>query len=37
MIESLHGRLIEKTVDGIVVDTHGVGYGLKIPLTTYYS
>ena len=37
MIESLHGRLIEKTIDGIIVDTHGVGYGLKIPLTTYYA
>lgn len=37
MIESLHGKLFEKTVDSIIVDAHGVGYGLKIPLTTYYA
>jgi holliday junction DNA helicase RuvA len=37
MIESLHGRLFEKTIDNIIVETHGVGYGLRIPLTTYYA
>lgn len=37
MIESLHGKLFEKTIDSIIVDAHGVGYGLKIPLTTYYA
>jgi Holliday junction DNA helicase RuvA len=37
MIESLHGKLFEKAIDSIIVDTHGVGYGLKIPLTTYYA
>ena len=37
MIESLHGKLFEKSIDSIIVDAHGVGYGLKIPLTTYYS
>jgi Holliday junction DNA helicase RuvA len=37
MIESLHGKLFEKTIDSIIVDAHGVGYGLKIPLPTYYS
>lgn len=36
MIESLHGKLFEKTIGSIVVDTNGVGYGLRIPLTTYY-
>lgn len=37
MIESLHGKLFEKTIDSIIVDAHGVGYGLKIPLPTYYA
>ncbi|OPX98236.1 MAG: Holliday junction ATP-dependent DNA helicase RuvA [Syntrophorhabdus sp. PtaB.Bin006] len=37
MIESLHGKLFEKSIEGIIVDTHGVGYGLKVPLSTYYE
>jgi len=37
MIESIHGKLLEKAIDGIIVDAHGVGYGLKIPLPTYYA
>ena len=37
MIEALHGKLFEKSVDSIIVDAHGVGYGLRIPLTTYYT
>ncbi len=37
MIESLHGKLFEKAIDSIIVDAHGVGYGLRIPLTTYYA
>ena len=37
MIESLHGKLFEKAIDNIIVDAHGVGYGLRIPLTTYYA
>jgi len=37
MIESLHGRLLEKAIDSIIVDVHGVGYGLRIPLSTYYA
>lgn len=37
MIESLHGKLFEKNIEGIIVDTHGVGYGLKVPLSTYYE
>jgi Holliday junction DNA helicase RuvA len=37
MIEFLHGKLFEKTIDGIIVDAHGVGYGLKIPLPTFYA
>lgn len=37
MIEALHGKLFEKSIDSIIVDASGVGYGLKIPLTTYYA
>lgn len=37
MIELLHGNLTEKSVDSIIIDVHGVGYGLKIPLSTYYT
>lgn len=37
MIESLQGKLSEKTIDRIVINVQGVGYGLKIPLPTYYS
>lgn len=37
MIESLYGKLFEKTIDSIIIDAHGVGYGVRIPLTTYYS
>jgi Holliday junction DNA helicase RuvA len=37
MIESLHGKLFEKTIEGIIIDAHGVGYGLKVPLSTYYA
>lgn len=37
MIELLNGKLYEKAIDGIIVDAHGVGYGLKIPLPTFYA
>jgi Holliday junction DNA helicase RuvA len=37
MIELLNGKLFEKAIDGIIVDAHGVGYGLKIPLPTFYG
>jgi Holliday junction DNA helicase RuvA len=37
MIESLQGKLFEKAIDGIIIDAHGVGYGLKTPLPTYYA
>ncbi len=37
MIEALYGKLFEKSVDTIIIDANGVGYGLRIPLTTYYS
>jgi Holliday junction DNA helicase RuvA len=37
MIESLHGKLFEKSIDSIIIDAQGVGYGLRIPLPTYYA
>ena len=37
MIEALHGKIFEKSIDSIIVDTHGVGYGLRIPLSTFYA
>jgi holliday junction DNA helicase RuvA len=37
MIAKLTGALITKTVDHIVLDVHGVGYRVFIPLSTYYD
>lgn len=36
MIERLHGTLLEKSIGSIIIDANGVGYGLRIPLSTYY-
>jgi Holliday junction DNA helicase RuvA len=35
MITQLHGRVIEKELAHVVVDVHGVGYEVFIPLSTY--
>ena len=37
MIARLNGILIEKSVTQCVVDVHGVGYRVVIPLTTFYE
>ena len=37
MIAHLHGVLTVKAVGQVVVDVHGVGYQVLIPLSTYYS
>jgi Holliday junction DNA helicase RuvA len=37
MIARLQGVLIAKRVEGIVVDVHGVGYQVFVPLSTYYT
>ncbi|HEY7495732.1 MAG TPA: Holliday junction branch migration protein RuvA [Candidatus Tectomicrobia bacterium] len=37
MIARLHGVLATKHVDRIVVDVHGVGYQVFVPLSTYYT
>jgi Holliday junction DNA helicase RuvA len=36
MIARLTGRLVEKHPPGIVVDVHGVGYELDVPMSTFY-
>jgi len=37
MIAHLHGILAAKTVERVVVDVHGVGYQVVVPLSTYYA
>ena len=37
MIARLSGKLIEKSVDGIVIDVGGVGYEVHLPLSSFYS
>jgi Holliday junction DNA helicase RuvA len=36
MIARLTGRLIEKQATRLVVDAHGVGYDVQVPLSTFY-
>ena len=37
MIAHLQGVLASKTVEQAVIDVHGVGYAVSIPLSTYYT
>jgi Holliday junction DNA helicase RuvA len=37
MIAALRGRILEKTPNRVLVDVHGVGYELHIPLSTFYD
>lgn len=37
MIAFLSGRLIEKHPNRLVVDVHGVGYDVQVPLSTFYD
>jgi Holliday junction DNA helicase RuvA len=37
MIARISGTLIEKSVSHIVVDAHGIGYRVFVPLTTFYE
>lgn len=36
MISLLRGRILEKSLGKIIIDIHGVGYGVTVPLSTYY-
>jgi Holliday junction DNA helicase RuvA len=37
MIAYLHGRVIEKHPNRVIVDVQGVGYDVHVPLSTYYD
>ena len=37
MIAYLHGRILEKQPNRIVVDVAGVGYDVSVPLSTFYG
>jgi len=37
MISRIQGRVTFKSPEEIVVDVHGVGYGLHVPLSTFYE
>src|SRR5688500_20068026 len=37
MIGKIAGRLLEKHPPQIVVDVHGIGYELDVPMSTFYS
>jgi holliday junction DNA helicase RuvA len=37
MIAFLRGQVIAKQPDCLIVDVHGVGYEVHVPLTTYYN
>jgi len=37
MISRLTGRLLEKQPPTVVVDVHGVGYEIDVPMSTYYQ
>lgn len=36
MISLLRGKIAERSIGKIVLDVHGVGYGVTVPLSTYY-
>jgi holliday junction DNA helicase RuvA len=37
MIAFLHGRVLDKHPNKLIVDVHGVGYEVHVPLSTYYE
>jgi len=37
MIATLKGELLHKSANHVVVDVHGVGYGVLVPLGTFYK
>jgi Holliday junction DNA helicase RuvA len=37
MIAFLRGRVLDKQPNRIIVDVHGVGYEMHVPLSTYYD
>ena len=37
MIAFIRGRLLEKHPNRVIVDVHGVGYEIQVPLSTFYE
>jgi Holliday junction DNA helicase RuvA len=37
MISQIRGRLASKAPGEIIIDCHGVGYGVRVPLSTFYE
>jgi Holliday junction DNA helicase RuvA len=37
MIGRLHGTLVEKSPPGVVLDVHGVGYEVDVPMSTFFN
>jgi Holliday junction DNA helicase RuvA len=37
MIALIRGRLLEKHPNRVIVDVHGVGYDVQVPLSTFYQ
>src|SRR5450830_167705 len=37
MIGRLKGQLLEKTPPHVIVDCHGVGYEVDVPMSTFYN
>ncbi len=37
MIAKIQGKLIYKAVSVVIIDNHGIGYEIMIPLSTYYE
>lgn len=37
MIANINGILLQKSVNSIVIDVHGVGYRVFVPLSTFYE
>ena len=37
MIARLEGVLLEKSPDAVLLDVHGVGYELRVPLSTFFE
>ncbi|SEM57547.1 Holliday junction DNA helicase subunit RuvA [Syntrophus gentianae] len=37
MIAKIQGKLIYKAVSVVIIDNHGIGYEILIPLSTYYE
>jgi len=37
MIAQLRGRLLEKHPNRVIIDVHGVGYDVHVPLSTFYE